>query len=170
MAIGSVVRTGLNAVKSSGANFGDVINVGFAVHDYKNAREEGNSKAVSVGKSAMSFAVGEALYGSMGIMANQLVQKVGLSGIAGGIAGTALTLGATVGIAGIQIGNAMGQHSTQQMGKAYNSNGYLGSGYFNMTQAGYTMRQRSLNAIRSNGLNTQSVLGNEARTYFRSSV
>ena len=50
----------------------------------------------------------------------------------------------------------------------YRQKGKLGSGYFNMTDTGYTMRQRSLNAIRSNGLNTQSVLGNEARTYFRS--
>ncbi len=55
------------------------------------------------------------------------------------------------------------------MGRAYRQRGKIGSGYFAMTQAGYTMRQRSLNAIRQNGLNTQSVLGNEARTYFRAS-
>ena len=45
--------------------------------------------------------------------------------------------------------------------------GKLGSGHFEMTEAGYTMRQRSLNAIRNNGINTQSALGNEARTYYR---
>ena len=36
-----------------------------------------------------------------------------------------------------------------------------------MTESGYTMRQRSLNAIRSNGMNIQSALGNEARQYVR---
>ena len=66
-----------------------------------------------------------------------------------------------------QIASAVWQNNAQQMGKAYASNGKLGSGHFNMTEAGYTMRQRSLNAIRNNGLNLNSVLGNEARQYFR---
>ena len=177
MSIGSVVQVGANAIKggagairASGANIGDAINVGFAVHDYNYAREQGNSRGVSLGKAAASFVWGEAFYGSMAIASNAAVSKMGLSATAGAIVGTGMTLGVTVGIAGIQVANAMGQHATQQMGKAYGSNGYLGSGQFDMNQAGYTMRQRSLNAIRQNGLNTQSVLGNEARTYFRDSV
>ena len=53
------------------------------------------------------------------------------------------------------------------MKQAYLQRGKFGSGHFNMTEAGYTMRQRSLNAIRNNGLNLNSALGNEARQYFR---
>ena len=80
------------------------------------------------------------------------------------------TMAVTMIPAVIQGVGAAGEYTTQQMGQGYNHRGGFGSGYFNMTEAGYTMRQRSLNAIRSNGLNTQSVLGNEARTYYRGSV
>lgn len=167
---GGLVKTTLQAVGSTGLNLGDVMNVGFAVHDYNYAREQGNSKGVSVAKAATSFAWGEFFYGGIGRAVNTGVAKVGLKGVAGAVVGTAATLGITAAMAGVHLGAAMGNYTAETMGKAYDSNGYLGSGHFNMTQAGYTMRQRSLNAIRSNGLNTQSVLGNEARTYFRSTL
>lgn len=61
------------------------------------------------------------------------------------------------------------ENNANVMTKAYRQRGKLGSGYFEMSQAGYTMRQRSLNAIRQNGINTQTALGNEARMYFRGS-
>ena len=38
-----------------------------------------------------------------------------------------------------------------------------------MSNAGYTMRQRAINQLRSNGQNVNSVLGNEARNYLKSS-
>ena len=52
------------------------------------------------------------------------------------------------------------------MAKGYNDVKGLGSGHFDMTEKGYTMRQRSLNAIRSNGANLNSAFGNEARNYY----
>lgn len=124
-----------------GANFGDALNVVGGIADYSTARKEGNNRAVSLAKAAGTFAFYEAL----------------------GPWAIPLTLVQT----GTSITSAVWQNNANQMKKAYSSNGKLGSGYFDMTQAGYTMRQRSLNAIRSNGMNLQSALGNEARQYFR---
>ena len=122
----------------------DAFNVATGVADYKAAREEGDSQAVAVGKAVGSFALYEALGGY-------------------GIAIAAIQVGATL------VG-ASSEHTTKQMGAAYGSVGRLGSGYFEMSRAGYTMRQRSLNAIRNNGTAIQSAIGNEARTYFRSTT
>lgn len=47
--------------------------------------------------------------------------------------------------------------------------GYVGSGSFNMSEAGYTMRQRAVQKMQATGINLNSVLGNEARTYTGSS-
>ena len=170
MGVGVLVSKGLQTVKATGFNLGDAMNIGFAYSDYKGAREQGDSRGKSAVKAAGSFAWGEFYYGGVSRVAGKAVAKMGIKGLAAG----ALTMGATIAITAIpavvQGLNAAGQHTTQQMGKGYANRGSFGSGYFNMTDAGYTMRQRSLNAIRSNGLNTQSVLGNEARTYFRGSV
>lgn len=141
-AVGALVKTGIQKV-GAGALIGDTINVVSGVADYKHARGQGDSKAVSVAKAAGTFA----FYEMLGPWA------LALTGVQ--VAGT--------------LTSAVGQHTAKTMSQAYASKGKFGSGYFDMTQAGYTMRQRSLNAIRSNGLNTQSVLGNEARTYYRGS-
>lgn len=137
-----VIKTAIQKVGTVGL-IGDAINVYGGVSDYKRARQQGDSKAVSMAKAAGTFAFYEFL-GPAGLL-----------------------------LAGVQISSALGgaivQNSTEAMRKAYGSVGKFGSGYFNMTEAGYTMRQRSLNAIRQNGLNTQSILGNEARTYYRGS-
>lgn len=122
----------------------DTFNVATGVADYKAAREEGDSQAVAVGKAVGSFALYEALGGY-------------------GIAIAAIQVGGTL------IG-ASGEHGTKQMTAAYGNAGRFGSGYFEMSRAGYTMRQRSLNAIRNNGTAIQSAIGNEARTYFRSTT
>ena len=137
----AIVKTALQGIKATGLNSGDILNVIGGTADYKRAREEGNSKAMSVAKAVGSFAFYEAL-GPYAIPFT-LVQV------------------------GTSVASAVWQNNAKEMGKAYNSKGKLGSGYFNMTEAGYTMRQRSLNAIRSNGMNIQSALGNEARQYFR---
>ena len=132
---------------STGEIIGGAVSIGFntygAVYDYKQARSIGNSKIVSAGKAAVTFAVYEAL----GLWA----------------------LPAAVVPAAAQIGAMAGKHTGQSMANAYNRRGKFGSGYFDMSQAGYTMRQRSLNAIRQNGMNINSTLGNEARTYYRGS-
>ena len=139
----AVVNKLVNA--SVGQIIGGIATVGFntygAVSDYKNARQQGNNKALSLGKAAVSFAVGEALGWWM--------------------------LPASIIPATAQLGVEAGKHTGKSMANAYNRRGKFGSGYFDMSQSGYTMRQRSLNAIRQNGMNINSTLGNEARTYYR---
>lgn len=163
----AIVKTALQGIAATGFNVGDAMNIGFGVMDYKNAREEGNNKAVSLAKAAGTFAWGEVFYGGASSAISGGLTKAGISGIANG----ALTMGATIGLTALmasgQIASAVWQNNAQQMAKGYASNGKLGSGHFNMTESGYTMRQRSLNAIRSNGMNMQSALGNEARQYVR---
>ena len=170
MGVANIASKGLQMAKSTGFNIGDAINVGFAYSDYKGARNEGNSRAVSAAKAAASFAWGEFYYGGINKVLGKGIEKIGVKGLAAGALNMAGTIAITMLPAVIQGVGAAGEYTTQQMGQGYNNKGRLGSGYFNMTEAGYTMRQRSLNAIRSNGLNTQSVLGNEARTYYRGSV
>lgn len=171
----AIVKTALQGVAATGFNVGDAVNVYFAGSDYKHARQEGNSKAVSLAKAAGSFAWGEFFYGGASSVISGGISKVGTAigskTLASGFANGALTMGATIGLTALmasgQIASAVWQNNANQMKKAYSSNGKLGSGYFDMTEAGYTMRQRSLNAIRSNGINIQSALGNEARQYIR---
>lgn len=174
MGVANIASKGLQTVKSTGLNIGDAIgdaiNVGFAYSDYKGARNEGNSRAVSAAKAVTSFAWGEFYYGGINRAIGNGLKNIGIKGIAAGALNMAGTMAITMIPAVIQGVGAAGEHTTQQMGQGYNHRGSFGSGYFNMTEAGYTMRQRSLNAIRNNGLNTQSVLGNEARTYYRGSV
>lgn len=169
MAAGNLIKTTLQGVQASGLNVGDGVNVLFAASDYKHAREQGNSKAVSLGKAGISFAWGEFFYGGLARTTTAGLAKIGIKGLAAGALSMGVSLGAGLLMSSGQIASSMWQHNTKEMGKAYNGKGQFGSGYFNMTESGYTMRQRSLNAIHSNGLNTQSALGNEARTYFRSS-
>lgn len=163
----AIVKTALQGIAARGFNVGDAMNIGFGVMDYKNAREEGNNRGVSLAKAAGTFAWGELFYGGASSAISGGLTKVGVSGLANG----ALTMGATIGLTALmasgQIASAVWQNNAQQMAKGYASNGKLGSGHFNMTESGYTMRQRSLNAIRSNGMNMQSALGNEARQYVR---
>lgn len=163
----AIVKTALQGIAATGFNVGDAMNIGFGVMDYKNAREEGNNRGVSLAKAAGTFAWGELFYGGASSAISGGLTKVGISGLANG----ALTMGATIGLTALmasgQIASAVWQNNAQQMAKGYASNGKLGSGHFNMTESGYTMRQRSLNAIRSNGMNMQSALGNEARQYVR---
>ena len=170
MSVANVASKGLQMVKSTGLNIGDAMNVGFAYSDYKGARNEGNSRVVSAAKAATSFAWGEFYYGGINKVLGKGIEKLGVKGLAAGALNMVGTMAITMIPAVIQGVGAAGEHTTQQMRQGYNHRGSFGSGYFNMTDAGYTMRQRSLNAIRSNGLNTQSVLGNEARTYYRGSA
>ena len=61
------------------------------------------------------------------------------------------------------------QNAELQKQMKYTGSGRVGSGHFNMSGAGYTMRQRAINQLRANGQNVNSVLGNEARNYLKSS-
>lgn len=148
-----------------GGVIGDVINVGIAIGDYNNARERGASKTGAAAQAFASFAWGEMYYGGMSSFLNDKV--FGWAGKYSGIPTIITMAGIGIAQAGIGALGVASEHTTKTMRSAYAMRGKLGSGHFNMSEAGYTMRQRSLNAIRSNGLNTQSVLGNEARTFMR---
>ena len=65
MGVANIASKGLQMAKSTGFNIGDAVNVGFAYSDYKGARNEGNSRAVSAAKAATSFAWGEFYYGGV---------------------------------------------------------------------------------------------------------
>ena len=65
MGVANIASKGLQMVKSTGFNIGDAMNVGFAYSDYKGARNEGNSRAVSAAKAVTSFAWGEFYYGGV---------------------------------------------------------------------------------------------------------
>lgn len=111
--------------------------------EYKSARGKGNSKPVAIAKGVATSAFWE-------LMSGGPVMPI--------------YLGVTI---GASLSGAWMQNTTQKMRQGYQRRGKLGSGSFNMTEAGYTMRQRSINAIRANGQNIQSALGNEARNYYR---
>jgi hypothetical protein len=167
---GGLVKTALNGVKATGLNIGDGMNIVFGVADYNAAREEGDSVAMSAAKAVGSFAWGEFFQGGIDRAVTKGLSRFALKPIVT----TGLSMGASIGISVLmasgEVINAMGEHTAKITTKGYSQRGRFGSGHFEMSEAGYTMRQRSLNAIRSNGLNTQSVLGNEARTYFRGSM
>ena len=131
---------------------GDAFNVMSAVGTMKASQEEGDHIAVSAAKGAVDFTVGEMFYGAM---AN---------------GGLMQGLGGSIAMAGISTGaNLIAQHmenTGQKIGQGTENLKGIGSGHFDMTSAGYTMRQRSLNAIRSNGANINSAFGNVARNYY----
>lgn len=131
---------------------GDAFNVATAFGTMKASQEEGDHIAVAATKGAIDFAVSEAFYGAM---ANGGLLK----GLGGGLVAAGVTMGA----------NMVAQkweHNAEVLGKGTEAVKGIGSGHFDMTSAGYTMRQRSLNAIRSNGANINSAFGNEARNYY----
>lgn len=157
-----MVTKAISSVAHSGLNAGDVLNGVFAVSDYKAAREQGDGVVKSAVKAGASFAWGEFFYGGMSSAVTNGLTKVGL-----GAMSMPVTMGLMLAPAAAQLAGASIEQNSRVKKQFYSQKGKFGSGYFDMSQAGYTMRQRSLNAIHSNGLNTQSVLGNEARTYFR---
>lgn len=167
----AMISKAISTITSSGLNIGDAINVAVGVSDYKEARQQGDSRGKSIVKAGASFAWGEVFYGGMSSTVSSALQN-GLQMSAGkaGILSLPVTIGLMMAPAAASLVGAAAQNGSKVRTKAWSNRGQFGSGYFNMSEAGYTMRQRSINAIQSNKLNTQSVLGNEARTYFRGSA
>lgn len=143
--IQGAAKLGIDSLPSIGMVAGSVMDVYGTVSTIKGSREQGDSAAVTVGKTAMDFATGALL----------------------GWKAQALYFGATAGY-DLLIGTSKANAEYQKQMK-YTGSGRMGSGYFNMSGAGYTMRQRAINQLRSNGQNVNSVLGNEARNYLKSS-
>lgn len=96
--------------------------------------------------------------------------KVGMDFLAGALLGVKGSIAYAVATTGyeLMLGTARQSAELQKQMK-YTGSGRVGSGYFNMSGAGYTMRQRAINQLRSNGQNVNSVLGNEARNYVKAS-
>lgn len=125
---------------AAGAAIALGLNSYFTYKDYKGYREEGHGVVGSVVRAGRTFVFND-------FMGKYLMPY-------------------TFAQMGYQFSKAAGQTEMQAMERFYDKAGKLGGGYAPMSEAGYTMRQRSLNAIRQNGLNVQSVLGNEARQYY----
>lgn len=164
----AMISKAISTVAKSGLNVGDAINVAVGVSDYKEARQQGDSKGKAMVKAGASFAWGEAFYGGMSSTITSGLTGMGMSAGAAGIAALPISIALMMAPAAASIVGAAAANGSKIRTEKWANRGGFGSGYFNMSEAGYTMRQRSLNAIQSNKLNTQSVLGNEARTYFRS--
>lgn len=129
-----------------GAVVGSVLEVGGTVMTATDSIKKGDSFPVTLGKVAFDVGVNALLQGP--------IQNI-------------LYMGTTIGYdMSIQMSK---QNAELQNQMKYTGSGRVGSGTFNMSNAGYTMRQRAINQIRSNGQNINFVLGNEARNYMKSS-
>ena len=127
------------------AVLGSVAEVGMTAYTAYDSRKQGDSILTTAGKVGFDIATNALLQG----------------------AGNWIYAGATIGYElALQTSKANAELQKQMK---YTGSGRMGSGYFNMSGAGYTMRQRAINQIRQNGQNINSVLGNEARNYLKSS-
>ena len=143
--IDKVKNAGESKLGIVGGFVGDAFNVWSGVSTFNQSQEEGEHIAISTAKGAMDFVIGETLYGAAGF------KGMGL--------GMAATMGADFVVQEMS-------HGAELQASGIESNKAIGSGHFNMSKSGYTMRQRSLNAIHSNGANIHSAFGNEARNYW----
>ena len=132
---------------SSGISLGGAIGKGlpifFGIQDAVGGIRQGKGVVASVGKAALT----QMFYST------QIGQIYGGAELAGMLAQTAWK--ATDGIS---------RKNAFISNKAYR--GQFG-GYYNLSQNGYTIRQRGLNAIQKSGMYRQQTLGSEARSYYR---
>jgi len=112
------------------------------VASYKDSKSQGHGAAYSIGKAVGEYALFELLPG-----------PVGFAFMAKDIAGAAF--GAV---------NAAGRETAATQSRHYKAN--FGGNFRDSSNAA-TMRQRGLQAIQQNGMNARSVLGSEARSYYR---
>ena len=122
------------------------VDIAMTAGTYVGARQQGDSIPSAVAQTASSTAI---------------------SSLIPTFTGQMLYMGLTVGY-DMMLQNAQANAEVSKDLK-YIGSGYVGSGRFNMSNAGYTMRQRNVEKMRSTGMNLNSVLGNEARNYMRSS-
>lgn len=142
----STMKTKMITKWTGGALLGTGLEIGLGtIGTAVSSRQEGDSIVSTAGKVGMDFLIS------------------GVLGFKGSLFYTAATTGYEM-ILGTAKQNAELQKQMKNVGS-----GRVGSGYFNMSGAGYTMRQRAMNQIRSNGQNLNFVLGNEARNYLKSS-
>lgn len=116
----------------------------FSYGAYKDSREKGRGVATSIGAAAFDFAFYEVIGAPM----------------------TYALMGMNAVSAGAKIAHQMGFENANVSSKQYSAN-FGGHGRFRDTEIGATMRSRGLQAIQQSGIQGYSVLGNEARQYFR---
>lgn len=123
--------------------------------------------AVDVAMTAGTYIGARKDGASVGGAAAQTLSTTAVSAMIPTLTGQLAYMGLTVGY-DMMMQNAKANAEVSKDLKNIGS-GYVGSGKFDMSNAGYTMRQRSIEKMRSTGMNINSVLGNEARNYMRSS-
>lgn len=133
-------------IKNEKLQLGDLIgvglNIGFGYMDYKDNRQQGKSKAMSVAGAVGEFAIGEMLGGGamFAINALQAVPKLAVSAATG-----------------------ISKLSRQQARSKYGSSMPFYNATFNDTQQAYTMRQAGMQLAENSKYNLQqSLMGNEA--------
>ena len=131
---------------TAGAVVGTAMEVGLGtVGTFSGSRKQGDNLAVTAAKTGMDF-LASAYLGPIGSLAY---------------------FGATMGYD--MMLQTSKQNAELQKQMKYTGSGRIGSGSFNMSGAGYTMRQRAINQLRATGQTLNSVLGTEARNYLKSS-
>jgi hypothetical protein len=122
---------------------GAAVAVGSGYIDYRSRVNEGESRE-SAAIKAVASNIMWAIPGMGWVQAGMIISELTPSLIKGAAAG--------------------GQRQAARQSRAYRANF---GGYYTDTQNAYTMRQRGVQAIENNRLNTRSVLGSEARTLAR---
>lgn len=123
--------------------------------------------AVDIGLTAWTYAGARKDGASVGSALGQTVSTMAVSSMIP-------TIGGQLAYAAVTVGYDMMMQNAKANAEASKDLKYIGAGYaggsgrFDMSNAGYTMRQRSIEKMRSTGMNINSVLGNEARNYIRS--
>lgn len=130
---------------TAGAVIGTAMEVGLGtIGTISSSKKQGDNIAVTAAKTGMDF------------LASAYLGPIGSLAYFGVTAGYDMML------------QTSKQNAELQKQMKYTGSGRIGSGSFNMSGAGYTMRQRAINQLRTNGQNVQGVLGNEARNYVKS--
>lgn len=122
-----------------GSVFGTAMMIGMPIMSYKEERNEGHGVITSAVKSIAETA----------FYMSPIGDKVMIAQMVGGLAKAGLN-------AGITNASISGSQYHAQFG-----------GNFSLSQNGYTMRQRGLNAIQTSNAIRGQTLGNEARDYHR---
>jgi ABC-type xylose transport system permease subunit len=123
--------------------------------------------AVDVGLTAGTYIHARKQGESVPSAATQTFSTIAISSLIPTLTGQLAYMGVTIGYDMVMQNAKANAEISKEL--KYIGSGYVGgSGHFNMSNAGYTMRQRSIEKMRSTGMNINSVLGNEARNYIRS--
>lgn len=126
---------------SIGKVAGAALTIGDPIMTFVSARNEGDS----IGRAAVKTGIDAVLWGTA----------------PGAMFG--LTVAPELIRTGLNSASSIGRQNASAMSRGYKSNF---GGNYNISEAGYTMRQRGLNAIQSSRGNISNQLGNEARSYY----